>query len=93
MPKKQKIKRIEVSIYWPDGWKSVILTPKEYQSILAGKPFSKDGEGYGYDGEDFQDWWSFEGGMEGKVVVSYGDDGGEGFNGRLSDCEIQELEE
>ncbi len=88
----KKNKKIRISVYWPDDTKSVILTQKEYQSILDGKPLDKDGEGYSYDGEDFEDRWSFEGGLDSNLIVTYGDDGGVGFDGNLSDCEIEEIE-
>jgi len=88
-----KKKKIRISVYWPDDTKSVILTQKEYQSILDGNPLDKDGEGYCYDGEDFEDRWSFEGGLDSNLIVNYGDDGGVGFDGNLSDCEIEEIEE
>jgi hypothetical protein len=84
------MKKIKISIYWPDDWKSVLLTQKEYQSILNGKSLEKEGEGYSYDGEEFQDYWSFEGGIDGNVVVSY-NDGGIGFDGSFSECEIEEV--
>ena len=87
-------KKITISVYWPDDWKSVVLDEEEYQEILSGEPFDKEGEGYYYEGEDFEDWWSFEGDGNGNinVVVSYGD-GGVGFDGTLDDCEIDIEEE
>ena len=88
----KKTKKIRISVYWPDDTKSVILTQKEYQSILDGNPLDKVGEGYCYDGEDFEDRWSFEGGLDGNLIVRYGDDGGVGFDGNLSDCDIEEIE-
>jgi len=42
------MKKIKISVYWPDDTKSVILTQKEYQSILDGNSLDKDGEGYCY---------------------------------------------
>ena len=42
----KKAKKIRISVYWPDDWKSVVITQKQYQSILDGKPLEKDGEGY-----------------------------------------------
>jgi hypothetical protein len=89
----KKTKKIRISVYWPDDWKSIIITKKEYQSILDGKPFKISGEGYSYDGEDFNDFWSFEGSPDNNLVVRYGEDGGEGYNGPLSGCEVEEIEE
>jgi antitoxin component YwqK of YwqJK toxin-antitoxin module len=79
---------VKLSVYWPDDWKSVILSKSEWEEILSGKSFSKDGEGYHYEGEKFSDWWSFQGGLDGGVEVTY-DGGGVGFIGTLSDTEIR----
>lgn len=81
-------KGVKLSVYWPDDNKSVFLTASEWERILSGKEFSKSGEGYAYDGEKFDDYWWFEGGENGKVEVTYGDDGGTGYLGYLSDDEI-----
>ncbi len=87
-----KKKKILISVYWPDDWKSVVLTQKEYQSILKGNSFETRGEGYCYEGEDFHDWWTFKGGKDCNVVVSY-DDGGVVSDGPLSGCKIEEIEQ
>ncbi len=81
------MKSIKLSVYWPDDWKSVILSMSEWEEILSGKEFTKGGEGYVYEGEAYSDVWWFEGGMDGEVEVTY-DDGGTGFSGNLSDEEI-----
>jgi hypothetical protein len=81
------MKRMKLSVYWPDCWKSVILTKEEWEEILSGNEFSKGGKGYYYDGEKFYDDWWFEGGIDGEVIVTYGD-GGTGYEGTLSDEEI-----
>ena len=88
----KKAKKIRISVYWPDDWKSVVITQKQYQSILDGKPLKKDGEGYSYEGEEFSDWWTFEGGADSKVIVNYSGEG-VGFEGALSDCEIEDDED
>jgi hypothetical protein len=84
------MKKVRISVYWPDDWKSVILDQEEYRSILAGQSLELEGEGYSYEGEDFQDYWFFAGGLEGNVIVTY-DDGGVGFEGILRDCDIEEI--
>jgi hypothetical protein len=84
------MKKIRISVLWPDDWKSVVLEQREYKKILAGKPFEKEGEGYSYEGKNFQDYWYFNGGCDSDVVVTY-DDGGTGFEGTLDECEIEEF--
>lgn len=41
---------------------------------------------------EFESEVCFEGGLEGNLVVSY-NDGGVGYDGPLSDCEIEEIKE
>jgi hypothetical protein len=89
----EKTKKIRISVYWADDLKSISITEKEYQFILDGNPFETCGEGYCYEGEDFTDFWTFEGGTNSNLVVSYGEDGGRGFDGSLLDCKIEEIEE
>jgi hypothetical protein len=36
------------------------------------------------------EYWNFAGGLDGDLVVEYGDDGGTGFIGRLADATIEE---
>lgn len=83
---------IRISVYWQDDWKAITISKSEYQSILDGNPFEKGGEGYSYDGADYYDWWSFKGGVGCNLVVSYSG-GGVGFDGSLSDCEIEEIDD
>ncbi len=45
----------------------------------------------GFSEEGFQwEYWSFAGGLDGDLVVEYGDDGGTGFTGKLADAAIEE---
>lgn len=83
-----------ISVYWPDDWKTVRLTPRNWRRVLAGKSLYVRGKGYYYDGEFYRDYWSFndEGKEKGSVTVYYGDDGGTGFSGSIDDLEIEEFE-
>ena len=78
---------MKLSVYWADEWKSIELSQNEWEAILDGNEFSKDGEGYYYEGKKFQDHWWFEGGLDGGLEIYYGD-GGTGFIGSLSDEEV-----
>jgi hypothetical protein len=88
----RKGKGVRVSVHWPDDWKEIILRPGDWESILAGHKFSEFGEGYIYEGKEYQDYWVFSGGLDGALRVLY-DDGGEGFIGTLEDAEIEEVDE
>ena len=81
-----------ISVYWPDDWHSIVLTPLNWARVRAGKPLLIRGKGYTYEGEFFWDRWEFGGGLEGALTVWYGEELGQGFVGDLQDAEIQEHE-
>src|ERR1700752_903765 len=81
-----------ISVRWGyDVEASVTLSPGEWAVVKAGKPFGTAGDGYHYEGEFFQDYWDFGGGLDGKLLVTYSDSG-VGFDGRLRDAQIEEYE-
>jgi len=49
------------------------------------------GKGYSYEGDFFWDYWSFAGGLDDDLEVTYGSDGGTGFIGKLRDAEVREV--
>jgi hypothetical protein len=61
-----------------------------WAKVKSGKPLKIRGEGYSYEGEFFWDYWTFEGGLSGKLLVEYGEDGGVGFDGEVCDASIEE---
>ncbi len=65
------MKQIKISCYWPDDWKSVILSEKEWENLLKGKKLSLEGESYSYEGQNYSAWWEFKGGKDSKVIVTY----------------------
>jgi len=81
-----------ISVYWPDDWHSIVLTPRNWAKVKAGAALWIRGRGYRYEGEFFWDKWQFGGGLDGKLIVWYGDGGGQGFVGKLRDTEIREYE-
>lgn len=84
--------RVTISVEWGnDVQVSLDLTPRNWAKVKAGRTLQIRGRGYYYEGEFFRDHWYFEGGLEGALVVYYGEDGGTGFDGRLSDANIQAL--
>jgi hypothetical protein len=88
----RKGKQVRISVYWPDDWKEINLSPEEWEAVLAGEELCECGQGYSYEGEEFQNTWHFAGGLEGELRVTY-DDGGEGFIGTLEEAEIEEVED
>jgi hypothetical protein len=81
-----------VSVSWGyDIQVSIKLTPRNWAKVRSGTSLYIRGKGYHYEGEFFWDYWSFEGGLEGTLRVSYGHDGGVGFTGGLSAAKIEEV--
>ena len=79
-----------ITVEWGYEPHSITLTARNWAAVQAGKPHRQRGKGYHYEGQFFWDYWSFEGGLGGALEVGYGNDGAEGFAGRLADAQIQE---
>ena len=79
-----------IRVEWGYDDHYITLTPRNWAAIKAGRAHSQRGAGYYYEGEFFWDYWSFAGGLDGELEVGYGDDGGQGFVGQLSDATIEE---
>lgn len=87
---------VTVSVEWGYEEHSITLTAEDWARVKSGEELSIEGDGYHYEGEFFSDYWEFAGGMEGDLIVSYGNDGdysGTGFDGKLRDASITELVE
>jgi hypothetical protein len=71
---------------------SITLAARNWARVKSGKPLRIRGKGFYFEGEFFWDYWSFAGGLEGELIVEYGEGFGRrtGFNGRLSDATIEE---
>jgi hypothetical protein len=80
----------KITVEWGYGLHSITLTPKNWARVKSGRQLSIRGKGYRYEGHFFWDRWSFGGGLGGSLEVTYGDDGGVGFTGILSDAMIEE---
>jgi hypothetical protein len=79
-----------ITVDWGYENHSITLTPRNWAAIKAGRPHSQRGKGYYYEGEFFWDYWRFAGGLDGELEVNYGGDGGQGYDGLLSDASIKE---
>ena len=79
-----------ITVEWGYEDHSIALTPRNWAAIKAGRPHSQRGAGYHYGAEFFWDYWTFTGGLDGELTVDYGNDGGQGFTGKLRAAEIQE---
>ena len=85
------MEKVILSVYWPDEWKSIEIDSSEWRKIKRGKSYSDCGNGFSYEGENLNDYWEFNEEFKGSCTVTY-DDGGVGFEGTISECEIEEIE-
>jgi hypothetical protein len=81
-----------ISVEWDYEEHDITLTPRNWARVKSGKPLEIRGKGYHYEGEFFSDYWTFDGGISGGLLVRYGTDGadGDGFIGTLDDATITE---
>ena len=79
-----------ITVEWGYESHSITLTPRNWAKIKSGAPHRQRGKGYYCGPEFFWDYWVFGGGMDGDLTVDYGNDGGQGFVGKLRATEIQE---
>jgi hypothetical protein len=77
-----------VTVEWGYELHSINLTARNWSKVKSGKPLRIRGRGYHDEGEFFWDYWTFGGGLDGQLMVEYGDNGGTGFIGKLSDATI-----
>ncbi|WP_026987174.1 hypothetical protein [Fodinicurvata fenggangensis] len=79
-----------ITVHWGlDIEVSIGLSQAQWEQVKSGQQLSLQGHGYHYEGLFFWDYWHFSGGTKGALLVKYGEDGGVGFDGTLSDADIQ----
>jgi hypothetical protein len=69
---------------------SITLTAINWSRVKSGRPLRIRGKGFYYEGEFFWDYWNFGGGLDGELLVEYGEGGASGFIGKLEDAIIEE---
>jgi len=79
-----------ITVEWGNESHSITLTPRNWAKVRSGAPHRQRGKGYYCGPEFFWDYWEFSGGMDGDLTVDYGNDGGQGFVGKLRTAAIQE---
>jgi hypothetical protein len=62
------------AVEWGYELHQVELTPDDWEDIRSGEPVSVDGEGYEYEGKQYQDSWSFNCPSPGDLCVTYDED-------------------
>jgi len=79
-----------ISVEWGSEIHSIKLTSRNWRRVKSGRQLKIRGKGYYYEGQFFWDYWYFAGGIYGSLLVTYGSDGGCGFEGLLRDATIKE---
>jgi hypothetical protein len=79
-----------IAVEWGYDVHEVTLTPRNWSRVKRGHNLRIRSVGY-YEGASQWEYWNFGGGLNGELIVEYGNDGGQGFIGRLSDAMIEEL--
>lgn len=78
-----------VSVAWGHDTHCIVLTPRNWALVKRGNSLTVRARGFSEVGFQWE-YWRFEGGMDGNLIVEYGEDGGQGFEGALSEAEIEE---
>ena len=76
-------------VEWGNDDHDIIMTPRDWMGVKRGGEFIRRTRGSGEDGPQWEQW-CFGGGLSGSLDVYYGNDGGHGFSGKLSDATIVE---
>ncbi len=85
---KPKRDPIEITVEWNEERHTLCVPLRKWRKIEDGMPLVVRGKGYCYEGNFFIDRWIFNESDVGTLRVEYGEDGGVGFDGLLSDAEI-----
>ena len=75
-------------VEWGYERHEIILTPRNWRLVMAERPLRIRGSGPG-EGKSQWEYWNFAGGLNGSLLIEYGNDGAVGFEGRLCDAHIE----
>ena len=81
---------VVVRVEWGYDLHEVRLTPRNWSKIRRGLPLRIRSNG-AHEGGSQWEYWSFSGGLNGDLTVYYGEDGGVGFVGKMSEAFIEEM--
>ena len=79
----------EITVHWVDEFHTLKLSLPQWRKIHLAKDVTVRGPGYSYEGERFQEYWTFTEGLYGQLAV-WTKDGGSCFQGDLQETEIEE---
>ena len=78
-----------IAVEWGYDIHEVILTARNWARVKRGGSLRIRSPGYSEEGSQWE-YWNFAGGLDGDLIVEYGNDGGQGFVGKLRDATIEE---
>ena len=82
---------VNVSVSWGYELHDVHVSARKWKRICAGEAVMVKSIGW-YEGQSFECRWYFDLNAEYSLVVSYGDDGADGFIGNIRDATIEVAE-
>ncbi len=82
---------VSVIVEWGYDLHEIVLTKRNWSLILRGKPLRIRSRGY-YEGACQWEYWNFAGGLDGALLVEYGENGAVGFEGHLKDAIVKATE-
>ena len=82
---------VNVSVSWGYELHDVHVSARKWKRIRAGEAVMVKSIGW-YEGQSFECRWYFDLNAENTLVVSYGDDGADGFIGNIRDATIEVAE-
>ena len=80
-----------IAVEWGYDIHEVILTPRNWSRVKRGGSLKIRPPGFSEDGFQWE-YWNFARGLDGDLVVGYGEDGGTGFIGNLRAAMIEEAD-
>ncbi len=78
-----------IAVEWGNDRHEVVLTPRNWAHVKRGGKLRIRSRGFSEEGFQWE-YWNFSGGLEGGLIVEYGEDGGQGYVGKLHDASIEE---
>jgi hypothetical protein len=75
-----------LSVEWGYGTHEIVVTPRNWSQIKRGRSLRIRTTGYSEEGFQWE-YWSFDGGLDGRLLVEYGD---EGEQVSTASCEMQQ---
>ncbi len=82
-----------IAVEWGNDLHAIVLTRRNWSRIKRGSKLRIRSAGFSEDGSQWE-YWSFAGGLDGDLLVEYGEglNQGVGFDGKLRDATIEEQE-